>query len=407
MDSQTLMRDVVVPAIQIAVFLGVVLGFVAYMQLIERKLLAFMQLRLSPRRVGWHGILQPIADTVKLIIKEDTIPAGADRFLFTLAPILTVAPAILGLAVIPVAGAPITVLGWEIKPYIADLNIAVVFLLAIGSLGIYGIILGGWASNSKYSLLGALRSSAQMVSYEVPLGFALIGVMMLAGSASLVKIVEAQKAAGWWFVFPQVLGFFCYFVSALAETNRIPFDLPEAEAELVAGFHTEYSGMKFALFFMAEYTNMFLVSCLATVAFLGGWLRPFPNLEAFAWLENGWLLVVPVVGAGFAGWLLDQRFGSGLRCMFIGGVLGGLVGFALGVADVGGLASMAIPQLSGAFWFSMKVMLIFFLYIWFRGTYPRYRYDQLMNLGWKWLLPLSIANVIVTAVVMLLRGGTA
>lgn len=405
MDTQAILQYAVVPAIQIAVFLGVVLLFVAYMQLIERKILAFMQLRLSPRRVGWHGILQPIADTVKLILKEDTVPAGADRFLFTLAPILTVAPAILGLAVIPVAGAPVKVLGWEIKPWVADLNIAVVFLLAISSLGIYGIILGGWASNSKYSILGALRSSAQMVSYEVPLGFALIGVMMLAGSASLVKIVEAQKSTGWWFLFPQLLGFFCYFVSAVAETNRIPFDLPEAEAELVAGFHTEYSGMKFALFFMAEYTNMFLVSCLATVAFLGGWLRPFPNVAAFDWLENGWLLVVPLVGGAFGGWLLDQRFKSGMRFLFIGGVLGALVGFAIGVADIGGLATMEIPQLSGAFWFSLKVMLIFFLYIWFRGTYPRYRYDQLMNLGWKWLLPLSIANVIVTALVVLLRGG--
>jgi NADH-quinone oxidoreductase subunit H len=407
MDPQAIVRYLVVPTIQIVVFLGIILLFIAYMQLIERKILAFMQVRLSPRRVGWHGILQPIADTLKLVIKEDTVPERADKWLFTLAPMITVAPAILGLAVIPVAGAPITVMGFEIKPFVADLNIALIFLLAISSLGIYGIILGGWSSNSKYSILGALRSSAQMVSYEVPLGFALIGVMMLAGSASLVTIVEAQKSSGWWFVAPQLLGFFCYFISAVAETNRIPFDLPEAESELVAGFHTEYSGMKFALFFMAEYTNMFLVSCIVTVAFFGGWLRPFPNVAALSWLENGWILVVPLVGGGFLGWLLDQKLGSGLRFMFIGGILGGLLGFGIGAGDVGGLATMPIPQLSGAFWFSMKVLFFFFVYIWFRGTYPRYRYDQLMNLGWKWLLPLSVANVILTALVMLLRSGGA
>jgi NADH-quinone oxidoreductase subunit H len=402
--QDAIIRNLVIPAIQIAVLLGVVLLFILYLQLIERKLLAFMQVRLSPRRVGWHGILQPIADTLKLVLKEDTIPARADRFLFTLAPVVTVAPALLALAVIPVGGTPVAILGYEVKPWVADLNIALVFLLAISSLGIYGIILGGWASNSKYSLLGALRSSAQMISYEVPLGFALVGVMMLAGSASIVDIVEAQRVSRWWYVFPQILGFFCYFVAAVAETNRIPFDLPEAEAELVAGFHTEYSGMKFALFFMAEYTNMVVVSCIVTLAFFGGWLRPFPNVEALDWLENGWLLLAPVVLAGFAGWLLDQKMGSGVRCMLVGGMLGGLVGFALAAADVGGLATMRVPQISGAFWLAAKVMLFIFLYIWFRGTYPRYRYDQLMNLGWKWLIPLSVGNVLLTAFVMLLVG---
>jgi len=403
--QEAIIRHLVIPAIQIAVLLGVALLFILYLQLIERKILAFMQVRLSPRRVGWHGLLQPIADTIKLMIKEDTVPAKADRFLFTLAPIVTVAPALLALAVIPVAGEPIQVLGYAITPWIADLNIALIFLLAISSLGIYGIILGGWSSNSKYSILGALRSSAQMISYEVPLGFALIGVMMLAGSASMVRIVEAQRDSAWWFVFPQLIGFFCYFVSAVAETNRIPFDLPEAESELVAGFHTEYSGMKFALFFMAEYTNMMIVSCIVTLAFFGGWLRPFPNVAAFDWLENGWLFLAPLIVGGFVGWLLDRRFGSGMGYMFAGGMLGALVGFGLGAADVGGLASMHLPQLSGAFWFSCKVMFFIFIYIWFRGTYPRYRYDQLMNLGWKWLIPLSIANVLVTALVMLLRGG--
>ena len=406
LSDDQLIRNLLIPGIQIFVLLNVVLLFILYLQLIERKLLAFMQVRLSPRRVGWHGILQPIADTVKLILKEDTIPAGADRFLFTLAPVVTVIPAILALAVIPVGGTPITLFGYTITPWVTDLNIALIFLLAIGSLGIYGIILGGWSSNSKYSLLGALRSSAQMISYEVPLGFALVGVMMLAGSASLVGIVEAQRTSGWWFIFPQILGFFCYFVSAVAETNRIPFDLPEAEAELVAGFHTEYSGMKFALFFMAEYTNMVVISCVVAIAFAGGWLRPFPNSAAFAWLENGWLFLAPLVLGGFAGWLFDQKMGSGLRFMTVGLVLGALVGFGVAVADLGGLASMSLPQLSGAFWLTLKVMIFIFVYIWFRGTYPRYRYDQLMNLGWKWLIPLSIANVLLTAFVMLAtRGG--
>jgi len=204
--QDAIIRHLVIPAIQIAVLLGVALLLILYLQLIERKILAFMQVRLSPRRVGWHGILQPIADTIKLLIKEDTVPAKADRFLFTLAPILTVTPALLALAVIPVAGEPLQVLGYAITPWVADLNIALIFLLAISSLGIYGIILGGWSSNSKYSILGALRSSAQMISYEVPLGFALIGVMMLAGSASMVRIVEAQKTSAWWFVFPQIIG---------------------------------------------------------------------------------------------------------------------------------------------------------------------------------------------------------
>jgi len=208
---------------------------------------------------------------------------------------VTVATAMSALVVIPVAGAPFLLFGYEVRPFITDLNIGLLYLLAISSLGIYGIILGGWASNSKYSMLGALRSSAQMISYEVPLGFSIIGVMMLAGSASMVEIVEQQRAAGIWYIVPQLLGFFCFFVAAVAETNRVPFDLPEAESELVAGFHTEYSGMKFALFFLAEYTSMIVVSSIVTILFFGGWLRPFPNVAALSWLENGWLFIVPLV----------------------------------------------------------------------------------------------------------------
>src|SRR6266705_2503682 len=221
MDPQTV-QQIVIPAIQILVVVLILPLLIAYLQLVERNVLVFMQVRLAPRRVGWHGLLQPIADAVKLLIKEDIVPERSDRFLFTLAPILTVIPALAALAVIPIAGASFTVLGYEVRPQISNLNVALLYLLAISSLGIYGIILAGWASNSKYSLLGALRSSAQMISYEVPLGFAIIGVMMMAGTASMVEIVESQRRASLWYVFPQILGFFCYFISAVAETIRVP-----------------------------------------------------------------------------------------------------------------------------------------------------------------------------------------
>lgn len=402
--SETLVQHVVIPAIQILVVVLVLPLAIAYLQLVERKVLGFMQARLAPRRVGWHGLLQPIADAVKLLIKEDVVPAKSDRVLFTLAPIVTVIPALAALAVIPFAGAPFQVFGYTVKPWITDVNVALLYLLAISSLGIYGIILGGWASNSKYSMLGALRSSAQMISYEVPLGFALIGVMMLAGSASMVQIVEAQRSARLWYIVPQVVGFFCYLISAIAETNRVPFDLPEAEAELVAGFHTEYSGMKFAFFFLAEYTNMIVVSAIVTILFFGGWLRPFPGVQALAWLENGWLLLVPLALGGLLGWLADQWMGTHLRFMFAGGVLGAAMGFAIAWSDILGWASAPLPALSGAFWFSVKLSFFLFLYIWFRGTYPRYRYDQLMGLGWKWLIPLSILNVIGTGFAVLMAG---
>lgn len=405
MNDEALIQQVIIPAVLILAVVAVLPLAVGYLTLVERKVLGFMQVRLAPRRVGWHGILQPIADALKLLIKEDVVPERADRFLFTLAPIAAMVPAMAALAVIPVAGAPFTVLGYEVNPWITDLNVGLLYLLAISSLGIYGIILGGWSSNSKYSLLGALRSSAQMISYEVPLGFALIGVMMLSESASMVEIVEAQRSAGVWYIFPQIFGFFCFFISAVAETNRIPFDLPEAETELVAGFHTEYSGMKFAFFFLAEYTGMIVVSSIVTILFFGGWLRPFPNVGALDWLENGWLVFAPLAVCGFIGWIIDRRGpGTGLRFMFLGGILGGLAGCGLAISDAGGLATMSIPALSGAFWFFMKVSWFLFVYIWFRGTYPRYRYDQLMNLGWKWLIPLAVLNVIGTGLAVVLTS---
>jgi NADH-quinone oxidoreductase subunit H len=341
-----LINYVLIPLIKIALILAVVPLLVAALTLAERKIIAFMQVRLGPMRVGPWGLLQPIADPIKLLLKEDIVPARADRWIFTLAPVICLIPAFIVLAVIPI-GPTISIFGKQISLYVTDLNIGVLYVLSISSVGVLGIILGGWASNSKYPLLGALRSAAQMVSYEVALGFSIIGVLMLAGSLSLVNIVEAQRNAGFWYVFLQPLGFILFFICGVAETNRAPFDLPEAESELVAGFHTEYSGFRFSLFFLAEYANMITVSAMAVTLFWGGWLRPFPNVAALAFLD------------------------------FIPGVL----------------------------WFVAKVIVFLYFYLWFRASWPRYRYDQLMKLGWQFLLPLSMANVIVTAILVVVLAG--
>jgi NADH-quinone oxidoreductase subunit H len=336
---------ILVPLIKIALVLAIVPLLVAALTLAERKVIAFMQVRLGPMRVGPWGLLQPIADPIKLLLKEDIIPERADRWIFTLAPVICLIPAFIVLAVIPI-GPSIHILGKEINLYITDVNIGVLYVLSISSVGVLGIILGGWASNSKYPLLGALRSAAQMVSYEVALGFSIIGVLMLSGSLSLVSIVESQKSGNIWYVFLQPIGFLLFFICGVAETNRAPFDLPEAESELVAGFHTEYSGFRFSLFFLAEYANMITVSAMAVTLFWGGWLRPFPNVAALAFLD----LIPPVL------------------------------------------------------WFAAKVIVFLYFYLWFRASWPRYRYDQLMKLGWQFLLPLSIANVVVTAVLVVLLG---
>src|SRR5438132_1418273 len=344
---------ILIPLIKIALILAIVPGYVAVITLAERKVIAWMQVRLGPMRVGPWGILQMVADPLKLLLKEDIIPAGADKWIFILAPVVCLVPAFIVLAVIPLGPTinihPISAFGRTItippiNPYVTDLNIGVLYVLSISSVGVLGIILGGWASNSKYPLLGALRSAAQMVSYEVALGFSIIGVLMLSGTLSLVSIVEAQRNAHYWYVFLQPIGFILFFICGVAETNRAPFDLPEAESELVAGFHTEYSGFRFSLFFLAEYANMITVSAMAVTLFWGGWLRPFPNISALAILD----------------W---------------------------------------IPPF---LWFAIKVIIFLYCYLWFRASWPRYRYDQLMKVGWQWLLPLSMANVIVTAVLMLL-----
>jgi NADH-quinone oxidoreductase subunit H len=355
-----LIDSIVIPLIKIGVVFGVLSGVVALMTLAERKIAAWIQVRLGPMRVGPQGILQPIADGIKLMLKEDILPARADAWIFTLAPVIALVPAFIVFCVIPF-GPPMSVpdirlFGYtlmtarQITLQITDLNIGVLYVLSISSIGILGIILGGWASNSKYPLMGALRSAAQMVSYEVALGFSIMGVLMITGSLSLAEIVTKQKDYGWWFVFLQPLGFILFFVCGIAETNRAPFDLPEAESELVAGFHTEYSGFRFSLFFMAEYANMIAVSAMAVTLFFGGWLRPFASIKALDFLD--------------------------LPFVFFG------------------------PALTGIFWFGFKVVIFLYSYLWFRWTWPRYRYDQLMKIGWQYLLPLAIANLIVTAVVV-------
>jgi NADH-quinone oxidoreductase subunit H len=330
----------VIPLIKIVIVLTGVLVTVMYLVLLERKVQAWVQVRLGPYRVGPHGVLQPIADVLKLFVKEDLTPVRVDKVVFTLAPILVLVPAIIAFAVIPF-GDTISIFGKPVPLYVADINVGLLYIVAVASIGVYGIILAGWSSNSKYPLLGGLRASAQLISYEVAVTLTFVSVILASGSLSMVKIVEAQRANGVWFAFVQPISLFIYFVGGLAETNRAPFDLPEAEQELVAGFHTEYSGMRFALFFLAEYANMIVVSAVATTLFFGGWLAPFPNVAFLKFLGY-----VP-------GWM----------------------------------------------WFVVKTFLVLYVFLWIRATLPRYRYDQLMRLGWKILIPLAIANVIVTAAV--------
>ena len=361
--TEFLITFVIVPGVKIAAVVLILSGAIAYLTLLERKLIAHIQVRLGPMRVGWHGLLQPIADGLKFVAKEDIVPSRSDALIFTLGPIISLIPAFLVFAVVPfgppdMLEVPLTwILGWFLEPdsvqrivqngiasggFITDLNIGLLFIISVSSVGILGIILGGWASNSKYPILGALRSSAQMVSYEVALGFSIIGVLLVANSLSLVEIVEQQQAAGVWFFVLQPLAAVLFFICGLAETNRLPFDMPEAETELVGGFHTEYSGFRFSLYFLAEYASMITVSALSVTLFFGGWLRPFPNV---AWL--GFLDLVPAV-----------------------------------------------------LWFCLKVFLFLYVFIWIRGTLPRFRFDQLMRYGWKVFLPLALANVMVSAVLI-------
>ncbi len=318
----------IVMVFQILLIVLPLLGAVAYLTYAERRVIGAIQMRKGPNVVGPFGLLQPIADGAKLFLKETIIPTGADRPVFVLAPMLTFILALIGWAVIPFDE------GWVL----ADINVGVLYLLAISGLGVYGIIMAGWASNSRYALLGGLRSAAQMVSYEISMGLIIISVLMTAGTLNLSEIVRAQ-GEGMWYVIPHLPMFVIFVVSILAETNRAPFDLPEAEAELVSGYNVEYSAMSFALFFLGEYANMILMSAIAVVLFLGGWLAPV-DMAPFTWVP-------------------------------------------------------------GIIWFGLKICLILFVFLWVRATFPRFRYDQLMRLGWKVFLPLSLGWVVLTAGVLL------
>ena len=339
------MNEILIHAVKIILVFSAINFVIAYTGLAERKLCAYIQDRRGPNRVGFEGVLQPFADVLKLLFKEELRPKAADALLFAIAPVISAAAAFAAFAVIPF-GTETTIFGLLDQPIplqVTDVNVAVLVVFAITSMGIYGIVLAGWSSNSKYSLLGGLRSSAQMISYELSYGLALAAVIMLAGSLSLREIVLNQAGTWWgfiprWYVFLQPIGFLIFMTAGVAETNRAPFDFPEAEQELVAGYHTEYSSMSFAMFFLAEYVNMVTVSAVATSLFLGGWLGPF------------------------------------------------------------------LPDWLAWVWFLVKVFLILFFYVWMRWTLPRYRYDQLMEFGWKYLLPVAVLNLLATAALILWIG---
>jgi len=387
----------VLPVLYAVVIVAVLPLLAGYIVLMERKVMADMQARLGPMRVGPHGLLQPIADAVKLLLKEDIIPDKADRLMFWFAPLVSVTMALLAYSALAIGPAF----------QIADLNIGLLFILAISSLGIYGIVLGGWASNSHYSLLGALRSAAQLVSYETAAGLALISVLLLAGSLSMKDIVQAQSDQGVWFGFSVPFGFFIYLVGSIAETNRAPFDLPEAESELVAGYMTEYSGFRWSLYFLAEYANMVIVAGIATTLFLGGWLRPGARYhEQIPGTSIEFLDALPaLLTLGVALYCLSlvpkqpvkiQKIVMALvagLCVIIAGVLAGAL-----------VAPPAVMQgIHGAFWFMAKVFAYIYAFLWIRFTFPRYRFDQLMRLGWRFLIPLALVNVIGVGVAIVLR----
>jgi NADH-quinone oxidoreductase subunit H len=376
--------------ISLAVTIAVIAIFplmAGYIVLIERKVLADFQVRLGPMRVGPHGLLQPLADALKLLLKEDIIPTDSDQAIFWFAPIISTFTALSAFAVLPLSN-------WL---YVADVNVGILVILAMSSVGILGIILGGWSSNSHYPLLGALRSAAQLVSYEVALSFALLSGLMVAGTLSMQGIIHAQQERRVWFIFENygfmIVPFVVYIIAATAETNRAPFDLPEAESELVAGFHTEYSGFRWALYFLAEYANIFVVSSVAVTLFWGGWLRPFPSVE---WLAIPLDTVFPAVlfiGSGASCFVLVKKLkdpvqqktliGAAILCMLAG------VPFLIGPVNT---------AIIGLFWFMFKVAVIVYIMIWFRGTFPRFRYDQLMDIGWKYMIPIGIGALVVNAI---------
>ncbi len=382
----------------VIIFLGLSVAVIA-MNWLERKILAHMQVRLGPMRVGPHGLLQPIADAIKLLLKEDIMPAEADGFVFWMAPLFVVLAAFTVFIVVPFGP----------THAVTDMNIGVLFMLGVSSLSALGIVMAGWASNSHYPLIGALRSSAQMVSYEIAMGMAVISAVMMTslnqqgtGTLSMIGIVEAQQAQGIWFIFKffplGLIAFFIFAVAMVAETNRAPFDLPEAESELTAGFHTEYSGFRWSLFFLAEYSAMIAVSSIAVTLWLGGWLRPFPNLLTGAKWDLFFSLFPGITFLFLAGMCFYSTVRMPKHPLFRIQTIG-LAGFGVVLAVIGLI--LFIPavreRVQDIYWFSMKVAAFMYLYIWYRGTFPRYRFDQLMKVGWKILLPMGLGVLILTA----------
>jgi NADH-quinone oxidoreductase subunit H len=381
-----------IPMLTMVVIIALFPLVAGYIVLVERKILADFQVRLGPMRVGPHGLLQPIADALKLLLKEDIIPSESDKAIFWFAPCVSTITALTAFSVLP----------FTKTIFVADVNVGLLVISAVSAMGILGIILGGWSSNSHYSLLGALRSAAQLVSYEVALSFALLSGVMAAGTLSMQGIVAAQSQRGIWFIFDNwgfmIVPFAVYIIAATAETNRAPFDLPEAESELVAGFHTEYSGFRWALYFLAEYANIFVVSSVAVTLFWGGWLRPFPSVEWLTVPLNVAFPVVLFVGSGAMTLTLVKKLPDAMQQKV-------LVLCALALMGVGAL--FLIPAVNapviGLFWFVLKVSVIIYMMIWFRGTFPRFRYDQLMNIGWKIAIPVGMAAVLVNALLGMLK----
>jgi NADH-quinone oxidoreductase subunit H len=369
-----------------------------YIVLVERKIMADMQARLGPMRVGPHGLLQPIADAVKLLIKEDIIPDNADKLVFWLAPVLSVGAALLSLAGLAIGPA------FQIAQ---DINIGILFVVGISAMGIFGIVLGGWASNSHYSLMGALRSSAQLVSYETAAGMALVSALLFTGTLNIKSIVEAQSKEGIWFVMLVPVAFFTYLVASIAETNRAPFDLPEAESELVAGYMTEFSGFRWSLYFLAEYTNMIVVASVATTLFLGGWLRPFASVHGLPGVHwQNFLDFVPtllLVAIAAYCVMRTPKQPTRVQQLFMLAVAGlcFVVGLVLLAPVVVPIATPFYAGIHGGFWFIFKVSFYIYFFMWLRFTIPRYRFDQLMRLGWHFLIPLSIINVLLVGVALI------
>ena len=330
--------EFLIPVAKILAIIIYPMVMVIVMIWLERRVVAWIQGRIGPNRVGWQGILQPFADAVKLFFKEDIIQSKADKFLFNMAPVLVMFSTLLSFCFLPL-GEPIRIGTYELKLWVAESPVGLLLILGLSSISVFGVIFGGWASNSKYPLMGALRSVTQILSYEIPVGLTVLSVAFVSRSMNLVEIVRRQESSHIWYGFLLPVSFVVFWISAIAETNRAPFDLPEAESELVAGFHTEYSGFKFAFFYVAEYAHMVLVSSLVVVLFFGGWLPPFPNVKALRFLH----------------------------------ILPGFV------------------------WYLIKIMFFLYCYVWIRGTFPRYRFDSLIRLVWKWLIPLSLVNLLVVA----------